>query len=588
MQFLKFFKFYHKITGGRIYIYIFITLIGVAFQGLAVFSFIPIFQLENKNPEHYVLFFYSILDQIGLRTNDQRLPAMLIFAVSCFIISSCGIIASKLYSAWLQASLLQKIEMDMNRRLFQANYEYYISKPMGYFNNAVMQQIIEAACSFKHFATIIFNITFAAIHFTLPLMMNPTKVVFVCIAFIPLLFVFRYFNNKNMFYSTSNVANASSLNVFLLEMLSNYKYFKSTNTHIIALSKLNAELGKLSTSMKGLAIFGGVAADIVTPFAIIIMSATVYVEYRMGSQNLSEVCFLLGLMYMAYQKAVVVPTSYQKFLGAIGPINVFKKLDKDLTENAEPVSESGKTPDFSGPIRLHEVSFKYLAGSGEVLKSVSLEIPARKSVAFVGDSGAGKSTIVNLITGLLKPTGGKISLSGDDYSDINTNSLRDGIGYVTQEPVIFNDDVASNISLWDANAKRAKIEEAAQKAHSDNFINAMNMKYQTRLGDGGVNISGGQRQRIAIARELYKDPPILIFDECTSSLDSASEKFILESINDIQGEKTVIIIAHRLSTIRNCDKIFVLDNGRVAEEGSYDELYARGGKFKAMVDRQSL
>ena len=166
--------------------------------------------------------------------------------------------------------------------------------------------------------------------------------------------------------------------------------------------------------------------------------------------------------------------------------------------------------------------------------------------------------------------------------------MREGIGYVTQESLIFNDTVHNNVSLWDDDCSSLKkVKPAATTAHAAEFIEDLPHAYETLLGDNGMKISGGQRQRVSIARELYKDARVLIFDEGTSALDTESETIIQQNIDELRGNTTLILIAHRLSTVRNCDMIFVLDEGRVFEEGTYDYLYAMRGRFTQMVDQQA-
>jgi subfamily B ATP-binding cassette protein MsbA len=194
---------------------------------------------------------------------------------------------------------------------------------------------------------------------------------------------------------------------------------------------------------------------------------------------------------------------------------------------------------------------------------------------------------------LLTPQSGEISIDGIDYSELELSSLRNVIGYVTQEPVIFNDTIANNISFWECDSQedicKRMIKDAAVLANCDKFINEAEMGHETIIGDKGVKLSGGQRQRIAIARELFKEPEIMIFDEATSSLDTESELLIQRSINSLKGERTIVIIAHRLSTVRNCDYIYVLKEGRIVEEGSFDELYRdTNSRFYSMCLAQNL
>ncbi len=194
---------------------------------------------------------------------------------------------------------------------------------------------------------------------------------------------------------------------------------------------------------------------------------------------------------------------------------------------------------------------------------------------------------------MLTPQSGKISIDGIDYSELELSSLRNVIGYVTQEPVIFNDTIANNISFWECDGQedicKKRIKDAAILANCDRFINESEMGYVTIIGDKGVRLSGGQRQRIAIARELFKEPEIMIFDEATSSLDTESELLIQQSINSLKGERTIVIIAHRLSTVRHCDYVYVLKDGRIVEDGRFDELYGdKNSRFYSMCMAQNL
>jgi subfamily B ATP-binding cassette protein MsbA len=222
-----------------------------------------------------------------------------------------------------------------------------------------------------------------------------------------------------------------------------------------------------------------------------------------------------------------------------------------------------------------------------------MNIPKNKSIGIVGESGAGKTTLFDIITGMLTLQTGKICVDGIDYSDLELSSLRRIIGYVTQEPIIFNDTIADNISFWECDSQedicKKRIKNAAVLASCDGFIKETEKGYGTVIGDKGVKLSGGQRQRIAIARELFKEPEIMIFDEATSALDTESEQLIQQSIYSLKGERTIVIIAHRLSTVRNCDHIYVLKEGRIVEEGSFDELYGDGNsRFFSMCQKQNL
>ena len=240
------------------------------------------------------------------------------------------------------------------------------------------------------------------------------------------------------------------------------------------------------------------------------------------------------------------------------------------------------------------MDFRYDDSDENILKSVNIQIPVNKMIAFVGESGAGKSTLIDTLTLLLKPQNGNIYIDGIDSSEIKVSSWRSQIGYVSQETVVFDDTVANNICLWKGDYEndpdvRDRVEKAAQRAYADEFIQNMSLGYQTVVGDRGVRLSGGQRQRLFIARELYKNPNLLILDEATSSLDTESERYIQKSIDALKGSMTVVIIAHRLSTIKNSDLIYVLEKGQIIESGTYNELSLNSeSRFAQMVAIQSL
>jgi subfamily B ATP-binding cassette protein MsbA len=262
---------------------------------------------------------------------------------------------------------------------------------------------------------------------------------------------------------------------------------------------------------------------------------------------------------------------------------------KTVTENTEPQGDRKLGPLKEG-IELNDVSFAYREDDGDVLKNIDIEVPVNTMVAFVGESGAGKSTLIDMLTLLLRPRDGEIRIDGVRHDEIALSSWRSQIGYVSQETVVFDDTIANNISLWShEEGSTDSIEEAARKAHAHHFIEDLPDGYETVVGDRGVRLSGGQRQRLFIARELFKRPNLLILDEATSALDTESERHIQESIDGLKGQMTVVIIAHRLSTIKNVDRVFVMDDGRVVEDGTYDHLRNNNSsRFRSMVEMQQV
>ena len=236
-------------------------------------------------------------------------------------------------------------------------------------------------------------------------------------------------------------------------------------------------------------------------------------------------------------------------------------------------------------IRFENVSFFYEEGE-PVLQNINLSVRRGERIAFVGGSGAGKTTLVNLLPRFFDVCDGRITIGGTDIRDATTSSLRALMGLVTQETFLFNDTVANNILYGKPNATRDEVIEAARNAHAHEFIMQMDDGYDTMVGERGVRLSGGQRQRLAIARAILCNPPVLILDEATSALDTESERMVQAALEELMTGRTVFAIAHRLSTIINSDRIIVLENGLIAESGTHKELLDRGGAYKRLYDMQ--
>ena len=261
----------------------------------------------------------------------------------------------------------------------------------------------------------------------------------------------------------------------------------------------------------------------------------------------------------------------------------------DLLDTPAEVIDQPGAPELRvtrGAVRFDQVHFGYEPGR-EILKGLDLDIPAGTSCAIVGPSGAGKSTIARLLYRFYDPTSGRILIDGQDIAEVQQRTLRAAIGIVPQDTVLFNDTIGYNIAYGRGDAAQADVEAAARGAAIDHFIEVLPERYDSMVGERGLKLSGGEKQRVAIARTLLKNPPILVLDEATSALDSRTEQAIQETLDRVAESRTTIMIAHRLSTIVEADQIVVLDEGRVAERGTHDELLDNGGLYAGLWYRQA-
>jgi len=304
-----------------------------------------------------------------------------------------------------------------------------------------------------------------------------------------------------------------------------------------------------------------------------------------GARTTGEFMAFMTAMFLMYQPFKSLTRTYTSVhQGLAGAERVFEILDESPGVKDRP--EARPAPRFSRAIEFHDVSFAY--GATPVLKGVNLVIRAGEMVALVGISGAGKSTLADLIPRFYDIGSGRITMDGIDIRDLTLESLRAQIGIVTQHTFLFNDTVRNNIAYGDPKRGMEDVVAAANAAHAHEFVTAMPKGYDAMVGELGMQLSGGQRQRLAIARALLKDAPILILDEATSSLDSESERLVQDALEKLMTTRTTLVIAHRLSTIRKADRIVVLVDGEIAEEGTHEELLSLKGAYSRLHNLQLL
>jgi ATP-binding cassette subfamily B protein len=305
---------------------------------------------------------------------------------------------------------------------------------------------------------------------------------------------------------------------------------------------------------------------------------------RSGHNTVGDFVMVNAMMIQLYQPLNFMGMVYREIKQAIIDI---EKMFTVLSRNPEIKDSPGAVPLIvtSGHVRFDNVQFAY-EPDRPILKGLSFDVPAGKTVAIVGPSGAGKSTISRLLFRLYDVSSGRILIDGQDIRDVTQASLRASIGMVPQDTVLFNDTIRYNIRYGRWEASDAEVEEAARLAQIDGFIRMSPKGYETQVGERGLKLSGGEKQRVAIARTVLKAPPILVLDEATSALDSHTEREIQDSLERVSRNRTSLVIAHRLSTIVTADEIIVLDQGRIAERGTHGQLLATGGLYASMWNRQ--
>ena len=358
-------------------------------------------------------------------------------------------------------------------------------------------------------------------------------------------------------------AQAFMNNKFERKSNSLYSLMLGINRRIYLASPISEFLGVLATS--GVLLYGGnlVLNEFIQP--------DVFIGYLiLFSQLISP--------FKSISKAVYDSSQGIAALERIEKITLQDQLIKNSPATPQPIN-------FNKEISFNNVSFKY--NQEQVLENISFKIKKGETVAIVGHSGAGKSTIADLLIRFYDVVEGSINIDNINVKKINLSQLRNLMGVVTQDSILFNDTVINNIAFG-VEIENSQVLESAKMANADEFIENLDEKYETFIGDAGNKLSGGEKQRLSIARAIYKNPEILILDEATSSLDTKSEKAVQEALNRLMKNRTSLVIAHRLSTIQNADKIIVLDNGKIVEMGSHKELVAKNSFYKKFIEMQSF
>ncbi len=360
---------------------------------------------------------------------------------------------------------------------------------------------------------------------------------------------------------------------FTMENFELKKFFDATKNYLKTSLKL-AWIGSLSSPF--MEFLGGVVGAF-----ILYVGTTRISRGYISPGDFGGFIVALFYMYTPIKKISHANVSIQQGVASFERIREVLDCKPQITdhERAYPL------PPVEGHVRFENVTFSY-NDNIPVLHGVDFVIRPKEKVALIGLSGAGKTTIVSLISRFYEPSSGRILIDGIDIRDVTLTSLRQMVGLVTQEQILFNDTVRNNIAYGLEETPLERIVEASKAAEAHEFISGLPQGYETRIGEKGGLLSIGQRQRLAIARALLKDPPILVLDEAMSALDSESERFIQIALDNVMKDRTTFVIAHRLSTIRNADKILVLDKGRITEVGSHRELYRQNGVYRKLYDLQ--
>lgn len=500
---------------------------------------------------------------------------------------------------YISQRIMENLRIHTLLNIRKAVFNNVMDMHLGFFNNErkgdILSKITNDVQVVQFTVTgtlqVIFREPFQLIAYLVTLFSISYKLTFFSILFIPISAIFI----ARLVKSLKSVANnsQSSFGVMvsnLEEALTGVKIMKAFNASSFIKNKFNSENENFSEIGRQIAKKQQLASPI-SEFLGVLM--VVFIVLYGGNMVLSGDVDFTAPMFIAYigifsqltRPAKALSDSFTGVnLGLAAGERILELID--MKPAIQDAPDAVEVTEFKEKIALDNVVFSY--GERVILDHVSVEIPRGKTVALVGPSGGGKSTLMDLIPRFIEPQSGTIYFDGIDIKKITMDSLRAQLGFVNQESILFNDTIFNNIAFGKPDATPEAVEAAARIANAHEFIMNTESGYQTNIGDRGIKLSGGQKQRINIARAVLKNPPIMLLDEATSALDTESEKLVQEALNNLMKNRTTLVIAHRLSTIQDADLILVLDAGRLLEQGTHTELMTNNGVYKRLVEMQTF
>ncbi|PIR05166.1 MAG: hypothetical protein COV57_00540 [Candidatus Liptonbacteria bacterium CG11_big_fil_rev_8_21_14_0_20_35_14] len=563
------------------------------FDGISIGALIPILQglsdqTNTDNIENLFPFFTKIKSYIFKNSKEDTLIILLIFALIMIILKNTF--------AYLNNITIQKtsslIKKDLIRNIFtaitEADFKYHHSLRSGDIINSIMYYSKGIVAFVFTFLTLGIKTSKIAIYLALLFLISWKLTLVAIIAEILLFPIIRLILNKIKNINITISRELDGLSNQLFETLNSIPLIKISSTEDKEQNKFNNianNLANLEYKEIKFVRLTPLATEIIILTTIIIIFIT---TIKIGQIDIiSLLPFIIAYLYIflrLFQEANGFITAVSGMFQNIIPFRIYEDRLNHAKNQAEVINKT-IIEKLEDKIEFNKVYFEYSL-SKPIIENIDFKIPKGSFTAIIGPTGVGKTTIINLIAGLLTPTSGDITIDSKNINKINRRKWRQKIGFISQDSILFNESFAYNISYGSPHKSKDDITKAAKISNIHSFIMSLPNKYETIVGERGAKLSGGQKQRIAIARAIIKDPDILILDEATSALDTKTEKDVQEALEKAMESRTVIAIAHRLSTIKKADNIIVLDKGKIVEQGNHKELICKDGTYKKYYELQ--
>ncbi len=533
---------------------------------------------------------YFVTNTTDVHGPQRALLYMIILIISLFLLKNLFNYLALFFITFLRNGVLRDLRDNIYEKVITLPISYYSEKKKGDIIARISGDVNEVKNSMLSVLELIVKEPLTIIFAVVTMFFLSVKLTIFVFVFIPIAGFIISRIGKSLKRKSDKVQKEQGIFLSTLEeTLGGLKVIKGFNSEKRFLDKFKESTNRFFDFSNTLMNRQNLASPTSEFLGIATIAALLWYggNMVMVEQTLTGGSFIA---YMALSYQILTPAkaiskaSFQVKAGNAAAERVLEILD--TTSSLDDKPDAIVKPNFTSEIGINNISFKY--EDDLVLKNFSIKVPKGKSVALVGQSGSGKSTIANLITRFYDVNEGNISIDGQDIRTITKHSLRNLMGLVTQDSILFNDTVKNNLLLGKENATDEEVTEALKIANAWEFVKDLPKGIETNIGDAGGKLSGGQKQRLSIARAVLKNPPIMILDEATSALDTESERLVQVALENMMKNRTSIIIAHRLSTIQNADEIIVMNKGEIAEQGTHSELITKNGIYKKLVGMQSF
>ncbi|WP_198661807.1 ABC transporter ATP-binding protein [Lewinella sp. IMCC34183] len=528
-----------------------------------------------------------VLDALGQLGIDLTLLNILVVMFGFFVLKGIAKFMADFYRVILQQRFANRLRIENMSLLAGYDYQAFAKSNSGRIQNTFSGEVNRVHNAYKAYFTMLQQAIMTMVYVFLAYSANPRFALIVAGGGVISNLAFSRIYGITKDASRQMTLRMHGFQQFLIQSVTSFKFLKATDLITPYKKKIIKSIIGIEEQQRKVNTMSAISSAMREPIIILIVAAAILIQVEIFGESLGLIILSLLFFYRGLTSLVALQGNYNTFLSNLGALDNMQEFVAELKRDQE-TTGNRKLTTFNEGIVMKNLYYSY--DDESVIEDLSVTIRKNSTVGLVGESGTGKTTLVNLFCGLLKPAPGMLFIDGIDVNELDVHSLRQRIGYVTQEPQVFTDSIFDNISFWEKRTPESekKVWEALRLAHAADFVAALPQGLDTVIGINGVNLSGGQRQRISIARELYRDVDILILDEATSALDSQSEKAIQENIESLSGNYTIIVIAHRLSTIRKADKIVYLQPGGRYQVGTFDGLTEASETFQRMVALQSM